>query len=190
METSNTLNELIASAFREIEIAAGRCDLPMVLSKCKNIQELMEMRKTVSLIESRIKSMETDVPATILGVGTVVADHKGGRVFAIEVTQGMINQNLLTLTDYTKRRMIEVGESLSIQSIPSGERFETRLLANGNKLRERGAIARFYQDAGIKAGEYVTLEEIAPQQWILRRSTEEESKGSSRAIIRDFIRTL
>ena len=88
----------------------------------------------------------------------------------IQVTQGMINQNLLTLTEYVNRGIVRVGEEFTVESEPSGELFKTELTDNGNKFRERGAIARFYREAHIRAGDSIALTEISPRRWKLRKA--------------------
>jgi len=82
----------------------------------------------------------------------------------------MIRQNLLTLTPHVKRGRIKIGEELIIEVAPSGERFVTRLLRIGNKLRARGEIAHFYRTAGVKGGDYVVLTEISPGKWTLTKA--------------------
>ena len=52
------------------------------------------------------------------------------RKLPVEVTQGMIKQNLLTLTEHVKRGRIRVGEDLIVETQPSGERFRTRAYAS------------------------------------------------------------
>jgi len=59
------------------------------------------------------------------------------REIAVAVTEGMINQNLLTLTEAVRRRTIAVGDKLTVET-PSGDQFETTVLEAGNKLQERG----------------------------------------------------
>jgi hypothetical protein len=81
----------------------------------------------------------------------------------------MINQNLLTLTEYVHRGVVRIGEEFTIESDPPGEFFKTDLVQHGNKLRERGAIARFYRMAGVRAGDAIVLAEIAPRRWKLAR---------------------
>ena len=88
----------------------------------------------------------------------------------IRVSQGMINQNLLTLTQYVKRGVVKSGTEFNIESMPSGEVFKTKLLSHSNKLQERGAISRFYKDASVRAGDDVILSENRPGKWVLRKA--------------------
>jgi hypothetical protein len=70
---------------------------------------------------------------------------------------------------------IRVGDQLEIE-LPSGEKFETDVAAEGYKLRERGKIAQFYRDSNVREGDYVVLEEIDPGKWKLRKARPGESQ--------------
>lgn len=84
------------------------------------------------------------------------------------ITQGEINQNLLTLTDARKRGLIGMGEQFRIR-LPDGQEFETELAQPGNKLRERGRIREFYEQQKIKPGDHVILEEVSSGTWTLTK---------------------
>ena len=68
----------------------------------------------------------------------------------------MIRQRLLLLTKHVNHGRISVGEKLEIEVPASGEKFTTELLPD-YKLRERGAIGRFYRDANINEGDIAVL---------------------------------
>lgn len=57
-----------------------------------------------------------------------------------------------------------------LETAPSGDVFETELLQNGNKLRERGSIGRFYREASVSEGDYVVLTETSPGNWALEKA--------------------
>ena len=164
----NELTEKIERAttdmMRQITAAAQRKDLNVLEHLTKEATELRAMSDQIAAIERRFESLMNGSPKADI--------HKvarGIREFAIDVSQGMINQNLLTLTEQVKRGMIHIGERLMIETVPSGDRFETDLIASGNKLRERGKIAKFYRDAGVRAGDVVTLTELSPGVWQLKK---------------------
>ncbi len=123
----------------------------------------------MAAIQQRIASLiseNTNVPVA-------AADERmkeGIRQLPIEATDGMIRQNLLTLAPHVRSGRIKVGEELIIEALPSGRRFQTALLEQGKKLRERSEIARFYRDAKVKGGDYVLLTEAAPGQWTLKKA--------------------
>lgn len=119
----------------------------------------------------------TAAPAVSQTPMSVTQNSHKLRKLEVEVTQCMIKQNLLTLTDHVKRGRIRVGEDLIVETQPSGERFRTDLVENGNRLRERGAIGRFYREAGVHEGEFVVLTETAPQRWTLNKAVPGEYMG-------------
>src|SRR5689334_11898164 len=94
MSTATTLDEMIDQIMQQIADAAKQRDLAAVASLTRRAAELEEMRKTLSGIEERVKELKyTPVKMT---VEKPITDKL--REFPIEVTQGMKNQNLLTLT--------------------------------------------------------------------------------------------
>ncbi len=109
-------------------------------------------------VEERLKGLKA-LPVQAMSNGSKEAKL---RELPVEVTTGMIRQNLLTLTKHLKQRRIRIGEELTIEAQPSGERFRTALLEKGNKLRERGAITRFYRDAGVHPGDFVVPRKLGP----------------------------
>jgi hypothetical protein len=161
MSTTSTIEEMIETTMGQIGEAAGKRDLAMVEALTRKAAELEGMKRTVLGIEDKLKGLN----------GTVsVTERTPARELPVEVTQGMINQNLLTLTPHVKRGRIRTGEDLTIQAHPHGERFRTQVLMNGNKLQERGAIGRFYREAGVKAGDFVVLAETGQGRWALKKA--------------------
>jgi len=143
---------------QQVSEAAAKRDLNTLLPLTKKASELAATKDRLRSLKS---SSQTSAP---------IAQKSGeGREVVVEVSQGMINQNLLTLTEHVKRKRIKVGETLDIEALPSGDRFQTELLSSGNKLRERGGIAKFYRDAGVQAGDFVALSETTPGHWQLKK---------------------
>ncbi|MEI9898165.1 MAG: AAA domain-containing protein [Chthoniobacter sp.] len=102
--------------------------------------------------------------------------REGLRRIEIAITQGMINQRLLVLTDSVNRGIVNIGETLAFECVPSGERFSTEVIEQGKKLRERGAIGRFYATARIRAGDCVRMSEVAPRRWRLEKASAHQTK--------------
>lgn len=92
----------------------------------------------------------------------------GLRRITIEVSEGMLNQSLLTVTDARKLGIVSLGERLKV-TLPGGVSFETEVVEPGNRLRERGLIRSFYRDQRIEAGDYVVLSEVARGEWTLEK---------------------
>jgi hypothetical protein len=162
MTTLSKIEELLTTMLRQIADAAGKGDLATITIASRQATELEEMKKTLMVIEERLKSFQA--PQT--------REVTNSRELPVEVTDGMINQNLLTLTEHVRRGRIQLGEVLAVEVVPSGERFRTELLSNGNKLQERGAIGRFYREAGVRPWDFVELNEIAPGRWTLKKAPE------------------
>lgn len=164
-EFANEIETEITNTMQQISVAAGRRDLNAVEQLTKKAAELTAIKDQDEANKSRFRALRNGSQSSTAFVGTLGAI----RELAVHVTQGMINQNLLTLTEPVKRGKIRVGERLSIEAIPSGDRFHTELLAIGNKLQERGRIGKFYRDAGVHAGDVVLLIELTPGQWQLKK---------------------
>lgn len=164
--TTTTIDEMFEVTMQKIAEAAGKRDLTTVAALTRNAAELEEMKKTVRTIEAKLNALKDSAAPLNSGSQQTV----NTRELVIEVTQGMLNQNLLTLTDHVKRGRIKTGEEMLIETLPSGDRFRTDLMTNGNKLRERGAIGRFYREVGVQAGDFVVLREDAPGQWTLKKA--------------------
>jgi len=88
----------------------------------------------------------------------------GTRPLRIEVSEGMIRQNLLTLTNGVKRGMMKAKEEIRIQ-LPNGELLTSKIMPPGNRLQERGRIRRLYQECNIKPGDIILLEKIESGEW-------------------------
>jgi hypothetical protein len=162
--STNKIEEAITAVMKQIPAAAERQDLTSLESLTKKATELQSMKHQILAIETRFQQLMN---------GSQIApieESKGSgiRELVVKVTQGMINQNLLTLTDGIDQGIVRIGEKFIIE-LPSGERFQTELLPTGNKLRERGKIRQFYQDENVQAGESVLLTEITPGRWQLKK---------------------
>ena len=167
MTTTAEIEKRIDATMQRISEAAGKRDLPAVAALSRSAAELEEMMKTVTAIEARLNNMDQPIGSASEPESQSVSKL---RELPIEVTQGMLNQNLLTLTYHVKQGRIQAGEDMIIEAFPSGERFRTSLLTNGNKLRERGAIGRFYREAGVHADDFVVLKEESPGLWTLKKA--------------------
>ncbi len=164
--TPEKIQELIDATLREIQGMASKGNLTAVMALTKKAAEYEDVKKTLLDLQQRLEGVHAmPVQAAANGSGNLQL-----RELPVEVTAGMIRQNLLTLTKHVKQRKIRIGDELTIEAQPSGERFRTELLEKGNKLRERGAIARFYREAGVRPGDFVVLSETGPNRWTLKKA--------------------
>ncbi len=165
--TPEKIQELIDATLREIQAMASKGNLTAVMALTKKAGEYEDVKKTLLHLQERLKGVHAmSVQPAANGSGSPQL-----RELPVEVTAGMIRQNLLTLTSHVKQRKIRIGDELTIEAQPSGERFRTQLLEKGNKLRERGAIARFYREADVRPGDFVVLSETAPNRWTLTKAS-------------------
>jgi hypothetical protein len=164
-EFSNGIEVEITNTMQQISEAARRGDLDAVEKGTKKAGELTAIKDQHEANKNRFNTLKNGSQPS----GAFARTPGAIRELAVPVTQGNINQNLLTLTEPVKRGKIRIGESLSIEALPSGDRFQTELLAIGNKLQERGKIGKFYRDASVRAGDVVLLTEITPGQWQLKK---------------------
>jgi hypothetical protein len=148
----------------KIAKAAASQNLAELETLTKRASELKHMKEQIASIQHRLIGFAGNGGIKIQSNGHSTLTQ---RELLIEVSQGMINQNLLTLTEPLKRGQIHVGEELIIEALPSGERFKTQVMTNGNKLQERGAIGKFYRAASVRAGDFVVLREVSRGSWQL-----------------------
>ena len=172
----STIENLMSRTIAKINEATSKpgCDVAELEGLTKQASELKQLKEQVAAIQHRLHA---------LSGGNAPKGKQSGaggflREVQIEVSQGMINQNLLTLTEAIKRGQIKVGEQLIIETLPSGKKINSDVMQPGNKLRERGAIGEFYRSAGVRAGDYVMLRESARGQWQLLKCDTPPNKWS------------
>jgi len=175
-DISGTIETLMKQTIAKINEATSKpgCDVAELEGLTKQASELKQLKEQVAAIQHRLHALSGG--SALKGKQSVSGSFL--RELQIEVSQGMINQNLLTLTEAIKRGQLKVGEQLIMEVLPSGEKFTSDVMQPGNKLRERGAIGKFYRNAGIRAGDYVTLRESARGQWQLLKCDNPPKKWS------------
>ena len=183
-EQTNELDKQIKKVMTQIAEAASKRDLAAIQRLTQKAAELQELREQMVAIQQRFVSLTTEridapVPSMNQSTNGII------RQLPIEVTQGMINENLLTMSRHVKSGKIKVGEQLVIEPLPSGKPFQTVLLRQGKKLQERGKIASFYRAANVKSGDYVLLTETSSGRWTLKKAPEGEY-GVAR-LLRDLV---
>lgn len=170
---TDEIDRQIKNVMTEITEAASKQDLPTLQRLTRKASELQDLKEQMAAIQQRIISLTSDsdhMPVPIAKEPTSGCI----RQLPIKVTGGMIRQNLLTLSTEVKTGKIKVGEKLVIETLPSGELFQTELLDQGKRLRARSEIASFYRTAKLKDGDYVLLSEVAPGRWTLKKAPDGE----------------
>lgn len=92
--------------------------------------------------------------------------EQGLRRISVEITEGMINQSLLSLTKAAKKGIVRLKEEMTIV-LPDEEktRFKTQIVPPGNKLRDRSHIRQLYDIGDASVGDLVILQESEPGLW-------------------------
>lgn len=120
--------------------------------------ELIDVLDKIAL---KSDEMEYEICAT---EGTDASVRQGLRSFKIEITKGMINQKMLTLTAPKRKGLVKIGEVFHIV-LPDGEEFKTELVEPGNRLKERGAFGRLYQKNEVEPYDTVIMQEVEKGKW-------------------------
>lgn len=183
-----TSNE-IGAAVNHLQELLGY-ELEMTLGQIKDetrpggnfdwVKHCVEKAQVLERHVAALKELEEDAMDILfntLSYSSDGVDVAGGglRTLTVEVSQGMLNQHLLTLTDARRQGVVRIGEKFKI-TLPGGTTFETELCDPGNKLRERGLIRRFYEEAKIADGDKVILTEITAGTWQLMSAKSAEGK--------------
>jgi hypothetical protein len=161
------VDELKGLILEQIRDQAGRGDDTSWLTALAKAAERLDEHKRA------IQDFEKDYwefSRNILGweSGSETRNERKLRQIQIELTQGMIRQNLLSLTTARKRGFVRLGEKFKV-TLPDGREFETDLCEPGNKFRERGAIREFYGQINAKDGDVILLRELQPGCWSLAK---------------------
>lgn len=127
----------------------------------RQLEELTAVETTINRSLRKLEDLEVEAR---IGIPT---DRPSLRNFSVWVTQGMIDNQRLTLTRVLRTRLILVGEKMLITIPATDEVVRTEVMAQGKKLRCRGAIGRFFLKANVTAGTEVSMTETAPGEWVL-----------------------
>jgi hypothetical protein len=88
----------------------------------------------------------------------------GFRRMQVEITQGMLNQKYISLTEARKRGLVEIGEKFRIDA-GSGSVVETVLINPGNKFQNRSFVQEFFERNQARVGDSVELTEVKRGVW-------------------------
>jgi len=170
MDTEERISTVISLAMQQISVAASSHDTAKISQYTKIAESAEKLKQKLKDLYDNLDVLESELsPQPKNESKKAEFQSTGLRHFRVRVTQGMINQNLLTLTQQVKLGEIRIGEVLRVQT-SEGDLFKTELLSPGNKLRERGRVREFYEKAKIRADDFIELIERKPAEWYLRPS--------------------
>jgi hypothetical protein len=150
----------------------------------KQYDRLEAAKKLLIALKGTIEEVLQDEDLRYYKKQDLTKSTKRLRTISVSITEGMIKQNLLTLTEAKKRGLVKIGEHFAIET-DQGECFETQMVKAGNRLRERSQIARFYKHHDAEDGDRVTLQEIKPGYWKL--SFDEAYKKAQAKVFEEII---
>ena len=159
------IDGLIQELQKGIAEAAKKADFSLAARLSEKAREVELTRQELRGIDSRLEQLRNDLSVK----DTQKISDAEFRVFFCKVTGGCIRQNLLILTHQIRMGFIRIGEEMEIE-MHDGKKFVTDVVEKGNKLRERGEIARFYRENHVNEGDYVVLEEVSLGKWLLRKT--------------------
>lgn len=138
----------------------------------EDARELAEQFRVVDRMRRALKLIQRDY----LRVWTVVHGkdeteddsyrEKGLRVIRTEVTQGMINQSIMSLTRGVQKGILNLNEEMVV-TLPDPEKttFTTQITEPGNKLKDRKHIRMFYEENQVSKGDVAVFRERDPGRW-------------------------
>jgi hypothetical protein len=87
--------------------------------------------------------------------------------FRIQITEGALKNSYLNITEGLHNGVLKLGAVILLK-LPNNQQVTTKVVP-GNRLQERGLIAKFYQQEKIRAGDFLSMAEISPGTWFLQK---------------------
>jgi len=183
----DNIKELISELRSQLEILHHQ-----VKAKCKDCLETddMEGLRSMTLSMELVAKHNLSLDQIHLAVQEILRllnpkkqsiesflESSNYRQIRVQVTQGMINQNMITMSEARKKGLILLSEKMEIMPIPSGKLFETEICNPGVKLKARSAVKHFFETAGVKAGDFIVFDEVDRNSWKLYKELTIETSG-------------
>lgn len=127
----------------------------------KDIAEINRITKVGGQIESLKKTAET-VHQEFIEIVQFLAQKETTQSFDIEITEGMLNQNYLSLKPMNSSPIndsVMPSEDIEFKVSFPGHMgtITTSYLKKFNRLKERGAIKSFFDEFGLMPGSIITF---------------------------------
>ena len=95
---------------------------------------------------------------------------EGPKMIQIAISGGAIRQSYLSVTRALQKGAMTKPGPVTIRIPKTGAEFQTEIVRQGNLLRERAKIGKFYAAAEVAEGDYVVLIQVGPDTWELSKS--------------------
>lgn len=133
----------------------------------KLAQTFQEIEKARANINAQ--TVEAERQLEILKGPTPGQNSWIGRRGTVRVTPGALEHSYLLVTPMVSDKTLSRSETLEMYVPATQERFKTEVYWRNKNLKARDPIKRFYHAAGIKAGDWVKLEEVSQGSWVLTK---------------------
>ncbi len=150
MANIKTLEEVI---WRDIRLATEKKD-------SKRLAALNSLAQRLERLTIELEKIAGEFGGTLPPSTEVIGDS-----VVIEVTDGAIRQNYLSMTKPIKENFVPTDGSLFEVRASTGQIFKAKL--TGNMLNARAEIRKFYQRAGVVPGQKVVFRRTEPGRYFL-----------------------
>jgi hypothetical protein len=149
----NALNKLLDGIFAQIQF----------FGSCGDFDEVGALAKTASVVQSCQRAIGEHAKKP----GVAIASTNSG-AFAVAITSGALNNSYLSVTEGINTGLLKVGEVIQVK-LPNGQEFTTNVV-RGNRLQERGLIARFFVEEKVRATDKVSMTRVGAGLWQLEKT--------------------
>lgn len=143
-------------------------DREFVVRYAKGLLATIDKLEKYKVVAGRLQERMEEIRDLDLGLSggseERFARENGLRKIEVEVTEGMLRQSILSMTQAKKAKVVSVGEEFTIR-LTDGQQFTTELIEPGNKFRERGRIRSIYEAHRVEPGDRIVLEEVEKGIW-------------------------
>lgn len=164
----------------KVKAAADGGSRRMLVIATRQLQEIEAVHESLRHAYRRLDALEEAA-----GIEAPAREGNFQRHLHVLVTEGMIKNQRLTLTQQVRAMDLRVGEKMEITLRPTDNPADdktvlTEVMEQGKKLKCRGPINWFYKRAGTKPNTYVVLQETTPGQWILLPGSSADGMADAR----------
>lgn len=122
-------------------------------------ENLCKYHKALNKSQERLNEIRQVMVAVAYELGVWEEEANAsthGKLITVILTDSMIRNKMLTLTDAKNSGVVSIGDKFKIE-FPNGKEVTTELVGPNNRLKERGAFRDFYSEYELKAGAKLRL---------------------------------
>ena len=149
------VDELEREIWQQIAAATQKRDSAKIGILNALAQDVEKVKREVEKIERALVEPQSPPP--------------DGKSVVLEVTDGALRQNYLSLTKIRQHNLIPTNGEEFLVETSVGLSFRTKVSDNGNWLAARGKTGHFYRKAGLKGGDKILWSEIGPYKYHLAK---------------------